>query len=158
MASFLCDSKGFECSWILRNVESISRELRNTRQWEISPQGQNPTISVNRTLRMTSPVMYIYHLSYLTSLSHFSYIVIFSHFCLTFPKRKPDILHPRLPAWDLSSSNHAILRKEIWRKHVRSQVHLEMLVFQQARCVEESSSWGRGAAVLLESGPKHPKC
>lgn len=158
MASFLCDSKGFEHSWLLRNAESISREVRNTWQWEISSQGQNPTISVKRTLRMSNPVMYSYHMSYLTSLSHFSYIVIFSHFCLTFPKRKPDTLQSQTPCMRPVFLESHYSKKEIWKKHVRRQVHLETLVFQQTTCVEESSVWRQGAAALLESSPEHCNC
>lgn len=40
MATFLCGSKGSEQSWDLRNVESISRELKSTWQQETSPQAQ----------------------------------------------------------------------------------------------------------------------
>lgn len=39
---FIVVANGFEHSWVLRNMESISRKLRNTWQQEISPQGQNP--------------------------------------------------------------------------------------------------------------------
>lgn len=79
----------------------------------------------------------------------------FLHYLTLSQRGSQKTCHATLPALggqacDLASSYQTILGEKIWREQVRRQVHLGILIFQQARWVEGPSSWGAGSGSASE--------